>query len=486
MFVSEIYRKLMDDPVWGPECELIANIPSAIQAMPAVVGGAVRDLLLDRSIKDLDIATSVPDTARDLAAEFASSTRRRLIEYAHEQAIFRVVAKDNPQVDFTDPVGDMRIADLIRRDFTINAMALELTGGEKGEINDPTSGEDDIKNKVVRMTSPEVFIDDPLRLLRAFRFSGQLGFEIEPETLAAISVNANKLRESAGERIQIELCEILSSSPLHQLVELMDGNGVLHVLFPELAWQKGMEQNDYHHLDVWNHTLDAVDQIERLFELDEKILVPYSEKISEYINFIYPSGHSRKSLIKLATLLHDIAKPHCRAVREDGRVTFIGHERKGSELVREHLTRLKFPIYERDFVCTIIEGHLRPMIFTPEEHQKPRMAYKFFRDFQDASLAIILLSLADRYAAQGVKITKDHIERHVKTMDYFLDCLFNKTNLIVKPPQLIDGATLIHEFGLESGPMIGHLLRRVQEAQVMNEVSTREDAVNFCKKIISS
>ena len=486
MFVSDAYRKLMNDPVWGRECELIANIPHSIDAGPAVVGGAVRDLLMDRKIKDLDIATSWPDTARDLAVEFANVTRRRLVEYTHEQAIYRVVAKDDPQVDFTDPVGGDRESDLVRRDFTCNALALELTGDTKGELIDPTRGQIDIEKKIVRMTSAAVFTDDPLRLLRAFRFASQLGFKIDDLTLKAISENANRLRETAGERVQLELCDIFGSGNLRRLIESMDKSGVLHVLFPELSWQKGMDQNDYHHLDVWGHTLEVVDQMERIFKLREQILVPYRDKIREYLDFTYPSGHSRLSLIKLASLLHDIAKPHCRDVKEDGRVTFIGHERKGAELVREHMTGLKFAAYEREFVGTIIEGHLRPMLLTNEEAEKPRMAYRFFRDFGDAALAIILLSLADRYSAQGVKITSDHNERHVKTMAYFLDCLFNKTSVIVRPPQLVDGATLMHEFGLEPGPIIGLLLRRVQEAQVMNEIITRDDALEFCRKIISS
>jgi len=485
MYITEAYKKLINDPIWGAECELIANIPHSMDAMPAVVGGAVRDLLMDRPVKDLDIATAHSGTARDLAAEFASVTGRRLIEYAHGQEIFRVVAKGTPQVDFTDPVGGTREADLIRRDFTINAFALEMTSENKGEFSDPTGGIEDIENRIIRMTSESVFKDDPLRLLRAFRFASLLDFQIDDETQKAISRHATGLRRTAGERIQLELCEIFSNDNIAGWIELMDDTGVLDILFPELSMQKGMEQNDYHHLNVWEHSLEAVRQIEGVFKLKEKILVPYKAKIEEYLNHVYPSGHLRLSLLKIAALLHDIAKPHCRAEREDGRVTFIGHERRGADLVREHFTRLKFPSYERDFVCTIIEGHLRPILLGSNETEKPRVAYKFFRDYEDASLGIILLSLADRFAAQGKKINQEHLDRHLKTMAYFLDCLFNKTDIIVKPPQLIDGGTLIHEFGIVPGPMIGHLLRRVQEAQVMNEVSTRDDALDYCRKILA-
>ncbi len=484
MNVGDPYGKLMADEIWEPECAAISKLPGAISACPAVVGGAVRDLLLDRPIGDLDIATSKPGTAGDLAAAFARARRRRLVEYAHEQTIHRVVARDAPQVDFTDPVGGTREADLRRRDFTINAIAIGLVGDESGRLIDPTGGINDLESKLIRMTSPDVFDDDPLRMLRAFRFSTQLDFRIDDETLQAVSERALGLRKVAGERIQHEMLLMLSPDGVVDRVELMDSIGLLHPLFPELAMQKGMEQNDYHHLDVWEHTIEALRQIERVLALDEEIFQPYTDRIGEYIDFVYPSGHSRRSLIKLATLLHDIAKPHCRIVHDDGRVTFIGHEGRGSDLVREHLTRLRFPMYERDFVCTIIKGHLRPVLLGSDEIQRPKVAYKFFRDFEEVSLAIILMSVADRFSAQGVRITDEINQRHLRTMAYLLDCLYNKADLVVRPPQLIDGATLIHELGIEPGRLVGHLLRRVQEAQVMGEIGTREEALELCRGIV--
>ncbi len=484
MAETKAYEKLMADPVWGPECRILSELRESARSRPAVVGGAVRDLLLGRPITDLDIATASSGTAGELAAAFAKATERKLIEYTHEQTIYRVVARDDPQVDFTDPIGGTREADLVRRDFSINALALGLVGEEKGRLVDPTGGAKDIASKVIRMSSEGVFDDDPLRLIRAFRFSSQLGFEIEDNTLETIHLMAVRLRDVAGERLQMELVEILASDGVAAQIESMDSVGLLRMLFPELVRQKGLEQNEYHHLDVWEHTLDGLRQIERVLNLDDDILRPYSDRIREYLDFTHPSGHSRRALIKLAMLLHDIAKPHCRVEQTDGRITFIGHERKGADLVGEHMIRLKFPTYERDFICTLIEGHLRPMLMRQDDRERPRVAFRFFRDYEDSSLAIILLSLADRLAAQGVRVTDDVNQMHRDTMAYLLDCLFNRTEIVVRPPQLVDGGTLIHELGLEPGPMIGHLLRRVQEAQVMGEVTTREGALEYCRGIV--
>jgi len=484
MPVESPYDRLLADPVWGPECRVISGLSGSTRARPAVVGGAVRDLLLGRRIKDLDIATAIPDSARTLAKEFAGVTRRTLVEYTHKQTIYRVVGPGQPQVDFTDPIGGTREADLRRRDFTINALALGLVGNEKGVLDDPTDGLADLESKIVRMGNPDVFDDDPLRLLRAFRFAAQLGFEIDSATLRSIEIRPLKLRDVAGERIQLELLETLDPDGAAEHADRMDSAGLLRPLFPELALQKGLEQNDYHHLDVWEHTLEALRQIERILRIEERFLLPYADRIREYAGYEYPSGHTRRMLIKLAVLLHDIAKPHCRGVREDGRITFIGHERRGGDLCREHLEYLRFPRYERAFICALIEGHLRPAVFSREDASRPRVAYRFFRDCEDAALGIMMVSLADRLAAQGRLVTDEVNARHRAAIAYLLECLFTRTEMVVRPPQLLDGATLIHELGIEPGPLVGHLLKRVQEAQVMGEISTREAALEYCRAIL--
>jgi poly(A) polymerase len=479
------YEILLDDPVWGHEIRTLVSQPECESSMPVVVGGAVRDLLLGRKIKDLDISVAHPDTARGLATSFAEKTNRRLVEYSHEQTIFRVTGADQPQVDFTDPVGGTRESDLIRRDFTINAMAVGLIGNEKGILFDPTGGQNDLEKIIIRATAPEVFDDDPLRLLRAFRFAAHLKFAIDPGTLEEIKIRAIKLRDVAGERIQLELCATLDPDGADEIILLMDDHGIIRTLFPELSMQKGVLQNAYHHLDVWEHTIDSVRKIEKILRLEDPALEPYADKLNEYIGLEYPSGHSRRSLIKLGMLLHDIAKPHCRAIRDDdGRITFIGHERRGADFVRDYFTHYKFPGYERDYVCALVEGHLRPGFLIPKNTERPKVAYRFFRDYEDAAVGIILVSLADRLAAQGEMVTEEINERHRKAADYLLDSLYNRTELVVRPPQLIDGGTIMHELRIPPGPMIGHLLRRVAEAQVMGEVKTKEEALEYCRGIV--
>ena len=479
----DTYELLLADPVWGPEIKTLVSLQECGDTLPSVVGGAVRDLLIGRPVKDLDIATSTPDTARNLASAFAGKTNRRLVEYTHEQAIYRVVGQDCPQVDFTDPVGGTREKDLQRRDFTINAMAIGLFGEDKGKIFDPANGLADIGKKIIRTTSPEIFDEDPLRLLRAFRFAAQLGFEIDPGTLKEINHRSLKLRHVAGERIQLELLQALDPDGADKIILLMDSNGVLRTLFPELILQKGVTQNDYHHLDVWEHTIESIRQLEKLLGVEDEVLKLYEGRIREYIDLEYPSGHSRRSLLKLGMLLHDIAKPHCKEIKDDGRITFIGHERLGADIVREYLNYLKFPGYERDFMCALIEGHLRPGFLIPKNTERPRVAYRFFRDYDDAAVGIILVSLADRYSAQGEMVTDEVNERHCKAADYLLDSFYNRTEIVVRPPQLIDGGTIMHELKIPPGPMIGHLLRQVAEAQVMGEVETEEAALELCKRL---
>ena len=478
---SSAYSRLLADPVWGPEVRMLAGLPESASCKPIAVGGAVRDLLLGRPIKDLDISTAVPESAEKLASAFAQASGRTLVVYSHQQTIYRVTSSGAPQIDFTDPIGGDRESDLRRRDFTINALGLGLVGDEAGKVFDPTGGREDISLGLIRATSDDVFDDDPLRILRAFRFRAQLGFRIDQGTLEALKSRVHRLKYVAGERIQLELLESLEPDGSADLVREMDRLGILAVLFPDLAYEKEVEQNYYHHLDVWNHTLETLRQIERILRFEEAFLKPWEDRIKEYVDFEYPSGHSRRALMKLALLLHDIAKPSSRGLREDGRITFIGHESLGAELAGKYLADLKFPAYERDFVTRMIAGHLRPGALTRDKPERPRFAYRFFRDFGETALAITLISLADRLAAQGPYITEVINNRHRDAVAYLLKCLFEQTELVVRPPQIIDGGTLIRELGLEPGPLIGHLLGMVREAQATGEVRTKEQAIEYCR-----
>jgi tRNA nucleotidyltransferase/poly(A) polymerase len=483
MVAENPYQALLADPKWGPEIRVLIDLRESREANPFAVGGAVRDLILGRPVKDLDIATTVDGTARALAQAFAAKTGRTLVEYSHRQTIYRVVSAEFPQLDFTDPVGGSRDSDLRRRDFTINAIGLGLVGDHAGKMFDPCNGLEDLRNRTIRMTSPEVFDDDPLRTLRAFRFRSELRFSIEPVTLKEIASRADKIKDVSGERIQLELLGALGPDGSAQMVHEMDSVGLIEPLFPELMTQKGVEQNFYHHLDVWNHTLEVLRQIERIFRFEESFLQQWRERLEDYLDVEYPSGHSRKSLMKLALLLHDIAKPKCRGIREDGRITFIGHETMGSKMAREYLDNLKFPGYEVDFVAQVIAGHLRPALLGQENPDRPRIAYRFFRDYPESAVAMALISLADRLAAQGDFVTEDINEQHRSGVAYLLNCLYEQTDIVVRPPKLIDGSQLMTKLGIQPGPIIGYLLGKVREAQVQGEVKTADEAIEYCRKL---
>ncbi|MFH1675493.1 MAG: HD domain-containing protein, partial [bacterium] len=463
----------------------IINLAKSGSYHPLVVGGAVRDLILDRKISDIDIVTEKSGTAKKLASDFARATNRKLIEYTHEQTIYRVVAQNQPQIDFTDPVGGTLESDLARRDFTINAMALDLTGENAGVIVDPSNGLDDLKNGIIRMSNENVFDDDPLRMLRAFRFAAELGFKIDPDTFDAIKPRVVKLGGVAGERIQLELLAIMAPDGLSDRIIPMDDAGIWDVLFPEIGKQKNCDQNAYHHLNVWEHSLETIRELEKILTFDEKIFEPFRERLREYIDYVYPSGHKRVSLMKLAMFLHDIAKPHCKGAREDGRITFIGHEKLGSEFVYDYLDRLKFPNYEKDFVRDIIKGHLRPIAVSMEQANKFKAAYGFVKAYGDTSTAITIISLADRYSAQGPLVTEEINDSHREAVRFLLECFYERSGVAVRPPQIIDGNTLIKELKIQSGPIIGYLINRVREEQVMGQLKTKEDALEFCRRIIS-
>ena len=168
------------------------------------------------------------------------------------------------------------------------------------------------------------------------------------------------------------------------------------------------------------------------------------------------------------------------------RITFIGHETMGSKMAREYLDNLKFPGYEVDFVAQAIAGHLRPAVLGQQNPDRPRIAYRFFRDYPESAVAMALISLADRLAAQGGFVTEDINEQHRSGVAYLLNCLYEETDIVVRPPKLIDGSQLMTKLGIQPGPIIGYLLGKVREAQVQGEVKTADEAIEYCRKLIGA
>lgn len=466
-----------------------------------IVGGFVRDIMLERETADIDI--TVAGDAREIAEGISEILAGRYVLLDDINKVARIILYDNRrstdeifcELDFSS-FSETIEKDLARRDFTIDSMAIELSGFAKGlrnvEIIDPFDGRGDLDRKIIRAVSDGIFTEDPVRLLRAVRLAGEPGFSIEHDTEALVKRDAQLLAFVPGERIREELLRLLALREAGKMLRYLDGLGLLTVMFPELEESRGLEQPKEHHWDVLEHSFATVNAVEFLlgegaWEYTGEGIVGTGllpSEINEHLNREVSSGSTRKSILKLSALLHDIGKPGTKSVDETGRIRFLGHSKQGAALVIERLEKLRFSSREKKLVETEIIHHMRPTQLSQEGMPSNRAVYRYYRDTGQAGLDILFLNLADHLATRGPGLDITNWQEHIELVKYLLEKYFEKEN-VVNLPRIIDGYDIMKSFGLSPGPRIGELLDAVKEAQASGEITDREQALAYLKKRIA-
>ena len=397
---------------------VIARIPEEEQ--PHAVGGFLRDTLLDRPTKDLDITVrgDAMQVARRLAGEMGGSYVA--LDQPHQIARVVLQSEGEWRIDLASLQGN-REQDLARRDFTIDAMSAPLSNlleeGWTERILDPFDGKGDISNGVVRAIGDGVFQEDAIRLLRAVRLQATLGFDIEGETLRLIQRDAQLLHTVSGERVRDEFLTILASNKAVEHVHLLDKLGLLCRILPELEEGRGVTQPKEHYWTVLEHNIESVGMAEGLLARSLKpdwILeeVPWDGKLEAHFAETVSDGHTRSTLLKLTALLHDVAKPATKMVTPEGRTRFFGHQEQGADTARTALGRLRLSRRGREMVATQIEHHLRPSQLSQKgEMPTQRAVYRFFRSLGDVAIDTLYLSMADYLAARGPQIEREEWQR---------------------------------------------------------------------------
>src|SRR3989339_921007 len=311
--------------------EIIRKASSGSEAY--FVGGWLRDSLIGK--KNDDIAIAAVKNPMALAKKTAAALGGRVVVLDEKNKIYRVAIKNNPAIkyiDFASFKGKDIEADLAKRDFTVNAMARAVSSRGK-ELIDPLGGKKDLKKKLLKMTSPGVFKDDPLRLLRAFRIAAQLNLSIDPATLRAIKMNSGLIKKSAGERVRDELVKLLESPDAYDWVIKMDTAGLMGEIFPETAVMKKSARKFYFHPNgLWQHSMETLESFEEIVSGLKKIFPKSHKKITGHLSGQFSGGLSRLALLKIICLLHDVGKPGC-AKRFGNKMRFLGHETKGARLL---------------------------------------------------------------------------------------------------------------------------------------------------------
>ncbi len=456
----------------GKALKLIVPLPTRLNipgTRAYLVGGSVRDLILGDRPLDYDVVVQAPEA---YAVQLAGKLGRRCIPMGRDPfRVYRIVA-DGIQVDVAAINGDTLEADLMKRDFTINALACDLNDGQ---VVDPAGGLIDLQQRVVRMVSPRVFRADPLRLLRAFRMAAVLGFAIEPATLAAIRSAPDDIRASAGERILSELHKILACRHSHRTILAMAEAGLLEAVLPELTPLHGTRQNHHHSLDGWDHTFQAYTQLEHILT-DPQERLP--ERASE---FVLKIDCHESVLLKLALLLHDIGKPACRSIDGSGSIHFYGHPRRGAAMMPSLCQRLRMSTRDRNRLTFLIANHQRPMDLylaaTERSGQKSTKAQgRFFRLCAESAPHILLHALADNLGKHPIQ------EQTITGASAFiidlLETYFNRIKERREKP-LINGRDLIEQFGLTPSPQFATLLSHIEEAHLSGDIQNRPQALQW-------
>jgi len=464
-----------------------------------LVGGFVRDVLLRRDTVDIDIALAAD--ALEVAPGIATAFGGKYVLLDEVNRVGRVIlaidgeTKGQWKLDFTTLEVNIE-QDLARRDFTIDAMAVDL--GELVEdytaiqLIDPFHGWSDLEQGIICAVTDTAFELDPARLLRAAGLASELGFSIDNETECLIRRHCHLIANVAGERIREEML-LLLAIPQSKFLPYLDELGLLTAMIPELNQTKGVNQPKEHFWDVFDHSVEtvvAVDFVLRQggweYANDEVLaVVPWSAVLANHFELEVSSGSPRRSLLKLAALLHDIAKPQTKTIDEGGRIRFLGHAKEGAAIAVNILERLRFSGKEVRLVEIMVRHHLRPGQMGHNELPSRRAIYRYFRDTGEAGIDILFLNLADHLATRGPQLNLAQWQEHAQMVEYILSQRFQEESLVT-PPKLIDGHDLIKSFGMSPGPEIGQLLEAVREAQAAGELTTRQEALAYIRERLTT
>lgn len=462
-----------------------------LQAFDAVVrqlkvsawlcGGTVRDLLLGRPFHDVDVVLS--DRVFEAANLLSSKLKAASFVLDSERHVARVVFGQG-NWDITGFRDSTIEGDLRKRDFTINALAVRwedfYPSRSLDRVVDLFGGLADLQSRSVRTVTEESLTDDPLRMLRAFRIRAELHFAIHPEVLKQIEQVHAGIAQVAGERVRDELDRIFLQPDSAGAWRELGGTALFDSLFPEMKAMKGCEQGGYHHLDVWGHSVAALENVERLLLALAGAFPDHASSLMQYLTSA-PGNLHRGVLLKWATILHDIGKPKTRELREPGRWRFHGHDHAGTDMAEGLLTRLRLSRKDTQIIISMIEHHLRPLNLFNQLDQQDDAFYRFFRAAGAEALGVMMLAIGDLGAARGPLADPARDAQFVLLIRRMLDYYYREYFPAISTPELVKGRDLMAFLQMKPGPLMGELLKEIRESQLTGQLRTREDALDFAR-----
>ncbi|MGM0370741.1 MAG: CCA tRNA nucleotidyltransferase [Bacillota bacterium] len=405
----------------------VKNLLADVEGQFYFVGGVLRDYFLNRDIADVDLVVEGP--TRAIARKFAGEINGSFVVLDSARAIYRIVTSDLVY-DFSALAGASIEEDLSRRDFTINALALNINQAEhprKGLI-DPYGGLNDINQGILRAVTDESFADDPLRVLRAVRFKAQLDFAITASTEQLMLPEVKKLEQIANERSREELVKIFSYPGVAENIDYLDKLGVL---------------SEFQLNEVTSYSKTVVEEIEELLTTDY-----WQSKIDK----------SRRPLLKLAVLGQECAKQSAS----------LGQ-------IRSILRELTFSNQQIKYILLLLRYYKRPLELSATDKSSFGSKYRFFKAVSDSVADVCLLA-----AASSTALSKTDLSAR---LDFLRELIATKEDFDERTKQqLISGADLMQELGVEEGPRVGKILAKVEQQQGQGLINTRREALDYARQ----
>ena len=450
--------------------KVISELSDETQINAFLVGGCVRDLMLNPLAESIDVDIMVEGDGIDFAEKLAKKINVPKIvpfkkfatakipynEYEIEVASARLEKYDESSRSPSEVVMSNIEDDLLRRDFTVNAMAVSLNKENFGEFFDPFNGMEDLSNNILRtpLDSDVTFSDDPLRMMRAAYFASKLSLDIDPSCLESIKNNAERITIVSQERKTNELLKILGTKKPSIGLNILQQSGLMNFVFPEIAVMYGLDQsNEYHHKDIFYHTLEVVDNAAQL---------------------------SNKLDLRLAALVHDIAKPKTRRLSKSKGYTFYGHDDVGARMLKGISSNMKFSNSTRDYITKLTLLHLRPISLAKKDVTDSAIR-RLIVDAGEEIDDLMKLCRADITTKNPKNITKylGNFDRVEKRMNEVIE--IDKLKAFQSP---VRGDEIMKMFDLSPGKEVGKIKTMVEDAIINGEIKNDySSAMSFLDQI---
>jgi poly(A) polymerase len=461
----------------------IAAARTALEEHPGpvwIVGGAIRDALLGERVADADLAVTRGEEER-AARAIAGVAGGSAFTLSEEFATWRAVAPtDGWHVDVAGLRADSIEDDLRARDFTVNAVALQLAGGEP---IDPTGGVADADARILRAASEGAFEEDPLRLLRAVRLAAGLGLSLDGKTIELARAHASHAADPAGERQFAELRGMVAGSDPLTGMRLMEELALLPVVLPELEALRGVVQNPNHHLDVLGHTLAVLEEWLGIEADLPEFAGDLAQEVAEFLAEPLADELTRQGALRFGALFHDLGKPETRA-EGAGYVTFIGHDEVGAQIIASICRRLRTSRALSGHLQGLALHHLRLGFLIHQQPLSRRAVYDYLVATEPVAADVTLLTMADRLAArgEGPLASPEMVNAHLDLAREMLrEALAWHRDGSPRPP--VSGDDLADELGLSPGPEMGRLLEELRAEAFTGEITGRSQALERARQL---